>query len=420
MSKTPSPSQGIGGFVQSKTRLFGGTFRLQSAVLAVCTLLLCGQVLQSRAADNEMTIKSPSGQVVLTVSAGERLSYTVKFYAATVVTPSVLGISVNGLDLGSKAAITGEAPVQTVKENYVTRGVHTNALNHYRSAILPLASGPTKAAWQLEVRVYDDGAAYRYRVPGSGTRHIDGESSEWQLPAGTTIWHQNANNRSYEARYERHLVGEMGSNQNIMAPATLKFPGQTGYGLMTEANLVNYSDMALTSRGPLGFKALFHDDPKGWNQTGEIVSPWHVTLLAKDLNTMVNSDLIKNLCPPPAPELADAEWIKPGRSIWHWLTGGAPKLPEQHTWIDGTKAMGYEYYLIDDGWRNWNGGGDNAWKAMAELVTYAKSRNVKLWVWVGASYVFKAKDREAYFQRAQDLGIVGVKVDFPKPPAPNG
>jgi alpha-glucosidase len=313
--------------------------------------------------------------------------------------------------------LTDKAPVQTVKENYLTRGVHTNALNFYHSATLPLTGGADKTAWQLEVRVYDDGVAYRYVVPGSGVRHIDGESSEWQLPMGTTIWHQSDANRSYEARFEEDLVGQMGLNQKIMAPAALKFPGQMGYGLMTEANLINYSDMALASSGSNGFKALFHDNPSGWDQTGEIVSPWHVTLLAKDLNTMVNSDLIKNLCPAPAPELANADWIKPGRSIWHWLTGGSPKLEEQHAWIDGTKAMGYEYYLIDDGWRRWNGGGTNAWQAMADVVNYAKSQNVKIWVWVGASYVFKPEDREAYFQRAQDLGIVGVKVDFPKPPS---
>ena len=406
----------IFGSHQATIGSFGGHKLIRFLILLVSCLILDGSLSSIKAVE-AVTLKSPDGQVDMAIETGEHLTYTVTFYGETVVTPSVLGISVNGQDLGQNTVLTDKAPVQTVKENYLTRGVHTNALNFYHSATLPLTGGADKTAWQLEVRVYDDGVAYRYVVPGSGVRHIDGESSEWQLPMGTTIWHQSDANRSYEARFEEDLVGQMGLNQKIMAPAALKFPGQMGYGLMTEANLINYSDMALASSGSNGFKALFHDNPSGWDQTGEIVSPWHVTLLAKDLNTMVNSDLIKNLCPAPAPELANADWIKPGRSIWHWLTGGSPKLEEQHAWIDGTKAMGYEYYLIDDGWRRWNGGGTNAWQAMADVVNYAKSQNVKIWVWVGASYVFKPEDREAYFQRAQDLGIVGVKVDFPKPPS---
>jgi len=381
-------------------------------VLALCASFVVGSNCH---AVEVVMLKSPDGHVAVRIQPGAQLTYSVEFHHTTVVNPSKMGIIVDGIDLGQNIALAGKADAGEITETYQTRGVHTNAVNHYRFTIIPLTCGKDNIPWQLEARVYDDGVAYRYRVPGSGVRHIDGESSEWQFPMGTTIWHQSDNNRSYEARFEQDLVGQMGLNQKIMAPAALKFPGQTGYALMTEANLINYSDMALASSGPNGFKALFHDNPSGWDQTGDIVSPWHVTLLAKDLNTMVNSDLIKNLCPAPAPELANAEWIKPGRSIWHWLTGGSPKLEEQHAWIDGTKAMGYEYYLIDDGWRRWNGGGTNAWQAMADMVNYAKSQNVKIWVWVGASYVFKPEDREAYFQRAQDLGIVGVKVDFPKP-----
>jgi alpha-glucosidase len=54
-----------------------------------------------------------------------------------------------------------------------------------------------------------------------------------------------------------------------------------------------------------------------------VVQPWRVTLLARDLNALVNSDLIRNLCPPAPPELAKAAWIQPGRSSWQWWSVGA-------------------------------------------------------------------------------------------------
>lgn len=363
-----------------------------------------------------VTVKSPNGKVSLTVLPGERLSYSAKFGGEAVVETSQLGIAVDGNDLGVNVSLTGKPAMKEFKEHYPARGVHTTAINHFRAAVIPLTGGENKVPWQLEVRAYDDGVAYRYRVPGEGKRHINGESSEWRLPVGTTIWHQSADNRSYEARYTSDIVGQMAAAHRLMAPAALKFPGRTGYGLMTEANLVDYSDMALYTSGTNGFKATFHDDPKGWDHEGEILSPWRVTLLAADLNTLVNSDLIKNLCPAPAPELASASWIKPGRSIWHWLSCYCgPKLDMQHWWIDRTREMGFEYYLIDDGWRDWNGGGDGAWKGMQDAVTYAKSQGVGIWAWVDAKYVFKPEERVAYFKRAKAIGIVGLKVDFPKP-----
>lgn len=362
----------------------------------------------------EVRVKSPDGRVVATIADGPRLSYAVKFRGVTVVESSALGIAVDNCDLGAAATFSGKPDSSIMKESYATCGVHTNALNHYRAITIPVRS--SAVAWQLELRAYDDGVAYRYRVPGAGKRRINGESSEWRLPAGTKFWHQSADNRSYEARYVLDLIGQTPATDRSMAPLALKFADQLGYGLITEANLVHYSDMALHANGTNSFQAAFHDDPKGWEQEGEIVSPWRVTLLATDLDHLVNSDLLKNLCPAPAPELAHAGWIKPGRSIWAWLSCYCgPKLEEQKWWIDRTREMGYEYYLIDDGWRDWNGGGDNAWQAMAELVAYAKSQNVAVWAWVDSKYVTKSEDREDYFKRAQGMGIVGLKVDFPKP-----
>lgn len=380
------------------------------AILLGSIFLFTGTVA---AKQNEFTIKSPDRKIVVVVDTGEHLNYTVRFHGREVLAESKLGISVDGKDLGRNAAFAGKPETETIDEHYATRGVHGVASDHCRAATVDLASGDTK--WQLEIHVFNDGVAYRYHVPGAGTRHIDGESSEWTVPVGSVLWHQDENNSSYESKFYPSIVGQLPQGLRLMAPATLEFPGHAGYAMMTEANLVSYSDMALEASGESSFKAIFHYDPAGWEQEGEIVSPWRVTILATDLNTLVNTDIIKDLCPPPAPELAGADWIKPGRSIWHWLTGGSPILDEQKSWIDGAKEMGYEYYLVDDGWRNWNGGGDNAWDAMAGIVDYAKSKNVSIWAWVNSKYVYKPEDRMAYFKRAKSLGIVGLKIDFPHP-----
>ncbi len=385
---------------------------IQNASLLSCCALLLGAF--SAFASNNLSIKSPDHKIEITITPGDQLTYAIAFRDQAVVTPSAMGITVDGLDLGRKVAFSGKPEKKEINERYTTRGVHTNALNHCISAVIPVVSGDSKISWFLEVRVFNEGVGYRYRIPGKGPRHIDGESSEWSVPVGSTLWSQKADNTSYESRYEPSIVGQLPADYELMAPATLKFANNAGYAMMTEANLVGYSDLSLKANGDK-FKAFFRNNARGWDASDEILSPWRVTLLAADLNALVNGDVIKNLCPAPSPELANAPWIRPGRSIWHWLTDGGPKLNQQKTWIDGAKQLGYEYDLVDDGWKDWNGGGDNAWKALEEVVTYAKSQKVEIWAWVGAGHVFTPQDRLEYFKRAKSIGIVGLKIDFPKP-----
>jgi alpha-glucosidase len=368
----------------------------------------------SFAGDSKVELKSPDGKVIATVStSGGHLNYAVKFHGQTVLETSALGVTIDGKDLGRDTKLAGKPATKKINETYPMLGNHPLALNRCNATAVPLSSGT--ATWLLEVRMFNDGVAYRYRVPGAGNRHIDGESSEWKIPVGTKIWSQSASNTSYEARYEVAIIGQQPKNLQIMAPATLKFESDAGYAMMTEADLVNYSDMSLLADGN-SFKAFFRNDQSGWNTTGEIVSPWRVTILSADLNGLANSDIIKNLCPAPSLGLTKTDWIRPGRATWGWLSCYCgPKLDEQKAWIDRTKELGFEYYLIDDGWRDWNGGGDGAWAAMADVVKYAKSQGVDIWVWVNAKYVQAPEERQAYFRRARGMGIVGLKIDFPKP-----
>jgi alpha-glucosidase len=385
--------------------------------LAIICLAVAGMVNTGWTADNELKLKSPDGKIVVILHAGDHLNYEINFHRKEVVTESALGIIVNGKDLGQNTKFTGTPETSTINEQYPVMGVHSTATNHCISTVIPVSNGNFQ--WQLAVRVFNDGVAFRYQIPGTGSRHIDGESSEWNVPVGSRLWWLPAKNTSYEAKFQTSVIGEAPVGLQFMAPATLQFPGKAGYAMMTEANLINYSDMSLQLNGTNNVKAFFHNSPNGWDNDGEIISPWRVTLLASDLNTLVNSDIIKNLCPPPSPELANASWIIPGRSAWGWLSCYCgPKLEEQHAWVDNTKKLGWEYYLIDDGWKRWNGGGTNAWAALAEVVQYAKSQNVAIWAWVNASEVSNPQQRMDYFQKAKSIGIVGLKIDFPKPANP--
>jgi alpha-glucosidase len=152
-------------------------------------------------------------------------------------------------------------------------------------------------------------------------------------------------------------------------------------------------------------------DPRGWTTDNQVVQPSRVTIVPRTLTDLVNTTLVENLNPHASAELAKADWIKPGRSAWQWLASGDPKESEQQAWIDWTAQLKFEYYLIDEGWEKW----PDSWQAIASDVAYAKTKNVKIWIWVHSRTVMDSQARREYMRKAVAAGVVGIKIDFPPP-----
>ncbi|BCM93504.1 retaining alpha-galactosidase [Abditibacteriota bacterium] len=378
-------------------------------------LVLTGGFLCEKAQAKPLSFRSPDKRLQLFVDSNANgLTYSLNFNKQQVLAPSQIGITVDGNNLGQNAML-GEPRSKNFRETYATRGVHSLAVNQYREILIPVSTGPSKTPWQLEWRLFNDGVAYRYRVPEVGSHLINGESSAWQFPTGSTIWYQDNKRYAYESPIQTADFDTFNPPLPLMAPATIKLPG-LGYAMLTEANLIHYSDMALQPNSSHQLQAFFHHDQNGWSQDGEILSPWRVTLFSPDLNGLVNSDIITNLCPPPSPKLTNAKWIVPGRSTWHWMVTGGPRLEAQHQWVDWTKQLGFEYYLIDEGWSNWQRDGLDQWACLKEVVDYARSQGVGIWAWVHTKEVTKPSNRLAYFKKAKEIGLVGLKIDFMGPP----
>ena len=230
------------------------------------------------------------------------------------------------------------------------------------------------------------------------------------MPSKTLIWYQN-DLVAYEGTFSKSIVDTIPENRIIALPVTAQMPSGN-YVMITEASLVDYSDMAVKSTGEKGLKAFFHAETQGWKSDDEVIQPWRVTLIANDLNSLVNSDLIRNLCPPPSPELANASWIRPGRAAWNWWSTPTLVYNQQHQWVDCAKKLGFEYYLIDAGWTRWKDGDKNAWDCLTEVVGYAKSVGVNIWIWVHSNEVTSEADRTRIFDNAVKAGVSGIKIDF--------
>ena len=366
-----------------------------------------------------VTISSPDKRLTLTVfTADKKLLYTVKAGNTPIINTSPLGLMADSIDLGDNVQITGSTVPRKINETYRILGNHTMATNRANESEILLTTAGKKLS--LIVRLYNDGVAIRYTLP-AGIKHIDGERTAWTLPANVTKIAWADYSQSYEGLNYVTPVANVPEAKTIMPPVTFETNGY--YVSISEADGENFSDMALMRNGNT-FSVNYPFAKKGWDvkppsttiylngtYRGKQVSPWRTTLIARSLNELVNSDLVTNLCPPPA-KGRDFSWVKPGRSLWQWWSVGAPKFEDQKNWYNAAAKLKWEYYLVDDGWRNWKQEGKDQWALLKEVVDYGKTVGVKSIVWVDSKEFRKAPERKAYLEKVKTVGADGIKIDF--------
>lgn len=379
-----------------------------------------------------VTLKSPSGtlETTLDTKPGGQVVYSVASRSRGVLKASPIGVEVDGKKFGANAR-PGEAKVRKGSDRFPWRGNKNEVKVTWNSVVLPMMEAPDGSKWQIEVRCFDDGVAYRCIVPGEGTRHVTSEAAAWVLPEGTFAWAQ-PNTANYEGVHLRRAVNQLPTNEfpkGIGMPVTFELPGG-GFAALTEADVMGYSGMTLAFDGSWTLRSEFRDDAKGWLMTGKIVTPWRVLMVAEDLNGLVNCDIVPALCPKPDAKLFPrgirTDWLKPGRMLWQWWAYDDPGThwSRQKGFVDAAAALNCQYYLVDEGWEHtrqeWASEGKDAWARLKELCDYAATKNVGIWVWRGWTLNEKrqwpgletAAKREDFFQRCAEAGVKGAKVDF--------
>jgi len=389
---------------------------------AIITIVFLTAGINGAVGENGIIISSPDKQlsVLVSVTAEGRLSYSVKSDGIEVLETSPLGITVDDLDLGKGAKFTSKPIFSQIDETYPILGNHATAHNRAKEAAIPLVT--SGKAFQLIVRVYDDGVGIRYTLPTSSKR-INGESTSWNLPANTTKVAWSGFSQCYEELSHATALDKVPQDKPVMGPITIEEAGR--YLSISEADCETFSDMAFVRIGNQ-FKANFPFEKQGWDikrrtdngsfvltgsYRGQLVSPWRTTIVAKSLTDLVNSDLIMNLCPAPA-KGTDFSWVQPGRCLWQWWSVGSPVYEDQKNWYDAAAKLKWEYYLVDDGWRDWRKDGKDQWALLAEVIAYGKSVGVKSIVWVDSKEMREAGKRRAYLEKIKALGATGIKIDF--------
>jgi len=300
-----------------------------------------------------LSVRSPQGDVEIKVLPGDsRLTFTVIANGVAVIEPSPMSFTLDGVDLADGATYVGRENY-AVNEEYPTRGVHARGVNYCNGTRFLLKHAASGQEFTVDLRAYRDGAAFRIIVPaaaGATDQHrVPDETTTFTLPADATIWSHNLRGH-YEGDYEKRDIAAIEAGTWHAPPVTFKLAGGA-YGIITEANLVNYSGMALEADGKRGFRVgLGHRQPVSHPYelryskedvarlsrpaaiSGTITTPWRVVILAKDLNALVNCDLVTNLNPPPDKKLfPDGQftaWVLPGRAVWRYLDNDPPPAPD--------------------------------------------------------------------------------------------
>ena len=383
-----------------------------------------------RAADataNGITVSSPNRRIQFHLSPDPtQLRYSVTFNNRKVIDWSRLAIGIDGTDITNLVSFR-DVERYRISENYATRGVHSTAVNECNGARLSCQHDKSGISYILELRVFNDGVAFRFVIPGEG-RRVPDEASTFSLLNNSILWYHDFEGH-YEGIHKKKKISEVEDGEWAAPPLTIKLPGSLGYAAITEAALTNYAGMGLRAEGKMGFTIVLghalpvshpfdlrygKEEAKRLSRPaaieGAITTPWRVIMIGADLNTLVKSDIISNLSPAPDqtifPHGLKTDWIKPGRAVWRYLDGGENTFDGIKEFSRLAGQLGFEYNIVEGMWQRWTDA------QLHELVDYSNQQNVKLWFWKHRRNLGTEREREEFFSLLSRLGVAGAKIDF--------
>jgi alpha-glucosidase len=410
-------------------------------VLAALLLLASGRA----SAAPPVVVSSPDGRLRIEFSLRRRGDAdAVPHYCALFRNAEVVGYSRLGLDLGDGTTLGGPCELEGVETRSVSEtytqfpGKRRVVTAHGSEAVVHLReTGQPRRRWDVALRAYNDGVAFRYRFPaqdGWRTLVVAGERTMFAVPARARAYALPLNGftTSYEQRYQVRRAGDLPRDWLLALPLLLEEPGGVWIAV-TEANVREYAGMYLAPAGDGLLAAQLSPLPKERRVAVRAalphVSAWRVVLVGDRIGRLVESDLVLNLSEPCA--LKDTSWIRPGKTTFPWWNGyyeeKVPFKPGLNTatlkyYIDFCAEAGIPYHSLDGiADTAWYGGPIVPYKGadptralpdidLPEVLRYAKAKGVRLRLWMHWQAAVQHMERS--FPVYRRWGIEGVMLDF--------
>ena len=147
-------------------------------------------------------------------------------------------------------------------------------------------------------------------------------------------------------------------------------------------------------------------------------TPWRTITLGETLKPIVETTVAWDFVEPLYEPSRDYQF---GKGTWSWIVWQDESIcmEDQKKYIDLASAMGFNYNLVDNWWDTRIGR-----EGIEELVSYARERNVELFLWYSSSGWWNDIEqgpinimsnpilRKKEMKWMRDLGVKGIKVDF--------
>lgn len=350
-----------------------------------------------------------------------------------IIKPSLLGIIRMDGSFTDNLKFHSEGDKEEFSDSYELIAGKQRNINYSGNELTITFQNDSGKYLAVDLRALNDGVAFRYQFPETDTTKftVTGESTSFNIPTPGTSWmHAYDTITKYTPAYETYFnnipIGtEAPGGEGWAFPALYNIDGT--WALITEANLSDnfYASHLQPIAEDGNYKIRLPEREEARNtgvreptSTLPWTMPWRVIMVGSELSKIVESTLVEDLSDPSI--IDDLSWIQPGRASWSWWSDhdSPQKYEELVKFVDLAEEMGWEYSLVDANWNTMKGGN------LEELVEYANAKGVGILLWynsggphniVGEQLrdVMHIKEkRRNEFEKLQQWGVKGVKVDF--------
>jgi len=407
----------------------------------IATLLLIASIGGMTVQAKTYTVKSPDGNIKVTVVTDKQLNWCVDFKGERILNPSKIAMSIDGIpeQLGTEAKVIKSNIIKVDKEQIAIIPTKQRKIRDLYNQLTIKYKGD----YSIIFRVYNNGTAYRFETHlKSPDIYVNNETVEQNWENGSTLYWPREKNQEFithcEAIFDKKEMTELDTTMKGYLPIYLTTAKGTKVVIM-ESDLTDYPNMFLTGNhnntlsGEFPPVVLKSELKTGADRdermiekahyiaktTGNRVFPWRLLMINKDDKGVLENNLVYQLASPSASK--ETDWIRPGKISWDWWSTlnvygvdfkAGVNTETYKYFIDFAAKYGIEYVLLDEGWSagTWNIKEPAHGLDIHELVEYGKAKNVGLVLWTLWNPL--DKDLKGILDLYKKWGIKGIKVDF--------
>ena len=410
---------------------------IMKIVKLVLFLLACGI---SSASSQTTSVYGPDSLLKVDISVKNGIPiYSVKYNGKEFVKDSPLGFVSNIGDF-SRQMTWVNTKTAKLNETYKLDRIKKAEIEYHANEMKVTLANKDNKCIDITFRVSNNDVAFRYEMPRygeTGSIVIENEATGFAFPNHTTTfltpqsdpmigWKRTKPSYEEEYKADASLYERSEYGRGFTFPC-LFHVGSDGWVLISETGVdgrycaSHLSDADTDGLFKIAFPMPEENNGNGTSAPGMALpgsTPWRTITVGETLKPIVETTIPWDVV---SPRFTTNNKYEYGRGTWSWIMwqDGSINYDDQVTYIDLAATLGYEFVLIDNWWDK-NIGRNK----MAELIRYARSKNVDVLLWYSSSGYWndieqsptnKMDDpieRKKEMKWLKKMGVKGIKVDF--------